>query len=144
MPVHISRTQLARLSRHAGSMARRAGHLKDKTEKAVNTLVSTAEVGAASFAFGVVQGRFGTVDVVGVPIELGTAVLLHLLGFVGVAGKAARHIHSFGDGALASYLTTLARGIGMDMKKKALGAAVSGAGRRLTEAELEELARSAR
>src|SRR5574341_967436 len=144
MPIQITRSQLANLSRRAGTMTKRAGRLKDKTEKTVNTLVSTAEVSAASFAFGVVQGRFGQIDVVGVPLELGSAVLLHLLGFIGVAGKAARHVHSFADGTLAAYLTSLARGIGMDMKKKALGAAVSGTGERLTEADLEALARAAR
>ncbi len=144
MPISISRSQLAKLSRHAGTMTKRAGRLKDKTEKAVNTLVSTAEVSATSFGFGIVRGRFGSVDIVGVPLELGAGVGLHVLSFLGVAGKAAKHLHSFADGALAAYLTTLGHTIGMDMKKKALGAAVSGTAGRLSEAALEAMARGAR
>lgn len=140
MPVHISAAHLARMRRTSESLMARGTKLRAKAEGAVTALVDAAEVGGASFAFGVIQGRYGAVDIVGVPVDLAAALGLHVLGFLGVGGKMNRHIHSFGNGALASYLSTLGRGAGLNMKSKALGTAVKGDGRKLTAAELEALA----
>ncbi len=142
MPVHISRSQLARLRHGASSLSRRVGALRGKTESAVRQAVTLAEVGITSFGFGIVHGRYGAVDVVGVPVDLGLAVLLHGAGFFGLGGKYSHHLHGFANGALASYFVGLGTGVGLEMKKKALGAAVTGAkGHRLTQAELEAMAR---
>jgi hypothetical protein len=142
MPVHISAATLARMRTQAGSLAKRAGALRDRAESSVKRLVCTAEVSAASFGFGIAKGRYGAVDVAGIPADLGTALLLHVGGFMKLAGKSSHHLHGFADGALASYLTDLGKGVGISMKQKALGAAVTGAqGHRLTEAQLAALAR---
>lgn len=142
MPVHISATHLAKLRKQSEGLMRRASGLKDKAESAVKVMVGAAEVGGASFALGIAKGRYGSIHVVGVPADLGAALVLHGLAFVKIAGKSSHHLHAFGNGALASYMTTLGQGVGMDMKKKALGAAVKGdTGHRLTEAELAALAR---
>lgn len=103
------------------NLAKRADGFKKKGEETVEKLVSAAEVSAAAFAFGAVQGKYGAVEVLGVPADLGAAVLLHLAGFVGVAGKASGHLHSFADGALASFFFTMGRGTGVNWKQKSLG-----------------------
>jgi hypothetical protein len=118
------------------------GNVREKAERSVKTMVRTAEVAAGSFGFGVAKGRYGEVGVAGIPADLGVAILLHGFGFFNVAGKSSYHLHGFADGALASYLTTLGTGVGVNMKQKALGAAVKGAeGHKLTEAQLAAMAR---
>jgi hypothetical protein len=125
-------------SKYAG-LAKRADGIKKKGEETVGHLVSAAEVSATAFAFGALQGRQGPIEVVGIPVDLGTGALLHLAGFFGLAGGASEHLHSFADGALASYFFTLGRGVGINMKSKtAVGTpAVKGD---LTDAELRQMA----
>ena len=122
-------------SRYEGLM-KRADGIRKRGESTVETLVSSAEVSASSFALGVVQGKYGPVSVVGVPLDLTVAAGLHLAGFLGLGGKASSHLHSFGDGALASFFFTLGRGTGA--KWKATGPTVSG-GERLTDEDLSAL-----
>jgi len=141
MPIQVSRAHLSRLHHSARLAMARGDRIRKRAEGAIEQGVCALEVGAASFGFGVVQGRTGGVKVVGVPLDLGAAVILHLAGFTGIAGKMADHAHSLGNGALASYLTSLGRGIGIEMRKK-LG--VSGDGQRLTDADLKALADMAR
>ncbi len=141
MPVRITRAHLRGARSRALGFARRLGAHRDKADKAVEVLVSAAEVGGASFSLGLIQGRYGGVEIVGVPLDLGAAIVLHGLAFIGVGGKLSHHLHNFGDGALATYLATLGRGAGVEMRKKALGAAVTGVdGARLTDQELAALA----
>ncbi len=143
MPIKVSKTQILRAKDRAFSLARRASAYRAKADQAVETLVGSAEVGASAFALGLVQGRYGGVEIVGVPLDLSAAIVMHGLAFVGVGGKLSGHLHSFGDGALATYLATLGRGAGVEMRRKALGAgaAVQGEeGRRFTDQELADLA----
>ena len=117
-----------KLREHYASLARRTEGLKKKGEQVVEHAISAAEVSAASFALGAIQGKMGPVKVAGVPIDLAAGVGLHALGFLGLAGKHSSHLHSFGDGALASFFFTMGRGVGMDMKAKGL----PGAGPKIT------------
>ena len=89
--------------------------LQSATKRAdvtIETIVHTAEVGSAAFVAGVVQGRTGGVEVLGVPIDLGAAAALHVLAFAGVGGKMSGHLHGFADGFLAAFLATTGRGVG--------------------------------
>lgn len=143
MPLKVSKSQIMRAKDRAFSLARRASAYRQKADQAVETLVGTAEVGASSFALGLIQGRYGGVEIVGVPLDLTAAIAFHGLAFVGVGGKLSGHLHSFGDGALATYLATLGRGAGVEMRRKALGAGASiqgEEGRRFTDKELIDLA----
>lgn len=88
-----------------------------KGEEVLQGVVYTLEVGAASFGFGLLEGRYGGVEVLGIPLNLGVGVIGHLLGYMGIGGKMAHHLHGFADGALASYLSTLGRSVGLDWKK---------------------------
>jgi hypothetical protein len=139
MAMKIGAHQLAKFKSKAESMMKRANGVKAKTEGIVNTVVHSAEVGVAAFAMGALNGRYGGVEVAGVPVDLGGALALHALGFMGVAGKSSAHVHALGDGLLASYASTLGKGVGVSWREKSLrSSSVQGA--RLSAAELRALA----
>lgn len=81
--------------------------LKEKGQEALGSVLQSAEVGGAAFAFGFMRGKMadtdGNLDVVGIPASLGASIALHGLGFLGVFGKHSEHAHNLGDGALAEY-----------------------------------------
>ncbi len=88
---------------------------KDKAEGAMATGLKIAEVGGTASAFGYVNGRWGEngeLAVVGMPVDLGTAVAMHTVAFLGGFGKYAEHGHNIGTGALAAcgYRTAAAAG----------------------------------
>lgn len=126
MALKVSKMGVARLRDYAERAHARARGLAVKSEQAVGTLVRTAEVQATAFGMGVVNGRFGGVEILGVPLDLGAGSAAHLLAFVGVGGKFSSHLHNLADGALASYMTTLGVGVGKRMAQSA-GASSAGA-----------------
>lgn len=91
---------------------------REAATRTIETVVHTTEVSSAAFVAGVVQGRYGGVELLGVPLDLGLAVALHVGAFIGLAGKASPHLHGFGDGFLAAFLTTSGRGVGQNWAKK--------------------------
>lgn len=138
MATKISAGQLAKFKSKAEGLMKRAHGVKAKTEGIVNTVVHSAEVGVAAFAMGAINGRYGGLEVAGVPADLAGALALHAIGFTGAAGKAGHHVHALGDGLLASYATTLGKGVGTSWREKSGKSKLSGA--RLTQRELRELA----
>jgi hypothetical protein len=93
-----------------------------KAEHMTKTFVRSAEVSMSAFALGLSQGRFGAIEILGVPMELAIAGGGHLLAFAGAAGAYSGHLHNVADGALGVYMATLGAKVGDDMKKKALPA----------------------
>lgn len=128
MALKIGKKELGGWKKRAIAMKTRMDRASVRTGAAVATAVHTSEVSAASFISGVLQGRYGGVEVLGVPIDLGLAALLHVGGFLGLAGKMSIHLHGFGDGFLASFLTTTGRGVGKSWKERALAAPASAQG----------------
>ena len=136
MALKVSRRDMGSWKEKALRARKRLQAASKKADRVVETMVHTAEVGAAAFVAGVVQGRTGGVEVLGVPADLGAAALLHVLAFAGVGGKMADHLHGFGDGFLAAFLATTGRGVGQTMaeketKKAASKGLTSGAGHSL-------------
>ncbi len=119
---NISKQQAADWKNRAERMIARAKSITEKSEETVGQVIRTMEVGGAAFTAGVLKGRYGTVEVAGVPADLGAAAVLHGVGFLG-GGRYKEHLHSFGDGVLASYLTTVGAGIGDRMAREAAAAA---------------------
>ena len=64
------------------------------------------EVCAGAFAAGFARGRWGKVEVGGVPVDLGAGVLLHLLALSGVSPEHGKSLHNLAEGALATYFAT--------------------------------------
>lgn len=123
----ISKQQAADWKGRAERMIARAKTITEKSEETVGQVIRTMEVGSAAFGAGLLKGRYGTVEIAGVPADLGAAAVLHGLGFVG-GGRYKEHLHSFGDGVLASYLTTVGAGIGDRMARESAAAAALPAG----------------
>ncbi len=88
---------------------------KDRAEEAMATGLKIAEIGMTTTAFGYVNGRWGEngeLAVMGMPVDLGTAVAMHTVAFLGGFGKYSEHGHNIGTGALAAcgYRTAAAMG----------------------------------
>jgi len=103
--------QLERLKARANSM-------KEKATETMGQVLQTAEIGGTAFVFGYLRGRMGDDNgdlvVAGVPVGLGTGILLHLAGFAGLFGKHDEHAHNLGDGAVSEYLAVLAMRMGAE------------------------------
>ena len=118
MALKLSKSNLSGWKGKALRAQSRMRNISAKADETVERLVHTAEVSSAAFISGVVQGRTGGVEIVGVPLDMGLAAGLHVLAFAGVGGKMSGHLHGFGDGFLAAFLATTGRGIGVAMAAK--------------------------
>lgn len=118
-PVKVTEERIKQALEMKDRFKAQVDNLRERSQEAIGQVVQTLEVGIVSFGFGFARGRWGGVDVVGVPADLGAGILAHLGGYMGFGGKNAEHLHNLGDGALASYLNTLGAGIGVDMANKA-------------------------
>lgn len=121
MALKVSKADLSKGYQRAESLKNRLANVRKRTEKIAERAVHSTEVATAAFAAGVIQGKTGGIEIVGVPLELGLGLGLNLAGYMGLGGKASNHLQGFGDGFLAAYLTTLGRGVGMKWKEKAGG-----------------------
>jgi hypothetical protein len=100
--------------------------LKNKHEKAIQKADDVIEQGidatlvsATAFGLGIWQTRAEHQRLLGVPVDLAVGLAAHAAGFMGFGGKAAPHLHSVGNGALAAHFHTVGRGVGKDMRTKA-------------------------
>lgn len=142
MAIKIGANQLARIRNAMTKAQTRTAAIAKKGESTVNTIVRTAEVSGAAFALGLAQGKYGVVEVAGVPADLAAGAALHLAAFFGIAGKSGKHLHALADGAMASYFVNLGKGTGIAWKDKAAKTALQGTpGAKLSPKELEELAK---
>jgi hypothetical protein len=110
----------------------------------IMTVVESVESGASASTHGFIDGYFGGVSVVGVPLGFITGSALHLFGALGLAPE---HMHALGNGAFAAPIAEMSRQWGEDMAKGAPAGAASGrrlfagaGAQRLSLAELQALA----
>jgi len=78
-------------------------------------VVRTSEVALSSFTFGLIQGRFkdkGGAVLLGLPVDLLAGAAFHIIGILPWVRGYAHHLHSLGDGALASFFTTTGYRVG--------------------------------
>lgn len=139
--VTISKAEGKQAVKRLESFKARLANIRKSAEKSTEKMLRTAETGGAAFTMGVIQGKTGGVEIVGVPVDLGLGIALNVLGYFGAAGKMSDHLNNVGDGCLAAYLTTVGRGVGQNWEqKKGLGEKSSGMS--LTPEELAQVARS--
>jgi len=151
MALSLSRSYLSSLAGRYHNLRSRHERVIERGEKVVAQVGKTLEIGGSAFAFGVLQGKTGGVEVLGVPLDLGLGVLGHLAAFTLVSGRNAHHFHNIADGALACFAATQGRGFGIQWKSTGKlfghGGAVrggleSGHGMSVEDSELANLARS--
>lgn len=110
--MNVSLKQLEQMQKGIASARKRVATIKDEAERAVGFFVSAGEVSLTSFGLGVVNGRYENPELVGVPLDLGTGLVFHAIGYAGIAEE---HMHSFGNGGLGSYFSGLGMGVGNKM-----------------------------
>lgn len=118
-PMKITKADASRAMDRLASVKNRIAKVQREAEERVEQVVRTFEVAGTAFGIGVMQGRTGGIEVVGIPLELGGGLLLEVLGHLDFAGKMSGHLINVGDGALAAYATTLGRGVGQEWSDKA-------------------------
>ncbi len=91
--------------------------LRKAAEEKMGVALEALEVSAAAFGLGVLRGRYGTVEVVGLPADLLAAIGLHVFGFA-AGGKYEEHWHHLANGAMGAWLNTLGAGVGAKMLQK--------------------------
>lgn len=111
----ISKADIMKMQKRITSLQSRAKNALAEAEGVMEGVVTSMEVGGAAFGLGVLQGRYPDADVWGIPPDLTAALLMHGIALAGAGGEMKKHFQAFGDGALASYLTTIGRGIGRGM-----------------------------
>jgi hypothetical protein len=116
--VTISKAEGRQAVKRLESFKARLANIRKSAERSTEKMLRTAETGGAAFTMGVIQGKTGGVEIVGVPIDLGLGLTLNVLGYFGAAGKMSDHLNNVGDGCLAAYLTTVGRGVGQNWGQK--------------------------
>lgn len=138
--LQLSKNDVQALVKRAESLQKRVEKVKEKADTVVETGVRSAIVAGTAFACGVAQGKFGGIEVLGVPGELLLGVGGHLAGFMGLGGSKTNGVlHSVADGALAAWAATMGRGVGDSWGGKIAG---STSGDSLTEDEMERIAKA--
>jgi len=111
MAMQLSKQDVQKIAKRATSLQSKAKNAMDKAEGVIGTAVRTVEVTASAFGFGLLQGRYGGIEVMGVPIDLGAGLAGHAAAFV-MDGDMSPHLHAFADGALATFSATMGASAG--------------------------------
>ncbi len=119
--IQLSNKELKTAGTRLASMQNRIKKIKESTEKTVEKVIRTGEVTAGAFGVGVMNGKTGGVELMGVPVELGAGLALNVLSYMGAAGKASDHLGNVGDGFLAGYAALEGFNIGNEWKSKSEG-----------------------
>lgn len=97
--------------------------IREHAEEAIGQGIQIAEVSGTAFGFGYANARWGgekgQVEILGLPADLGVAVALHGVAFMGGLGRYAEHGHNVGTGALASYSYRMGTHFGAEAGKLA-------------------------
>jgi hypothetical protein len=110
----LSMSQLGEIEQKYTNAKKSVQRAREEARDTVMAVVRSVEVGGTAFSFGIINGRWGRPELLGIPVDLGGSLALHGLGFI-MDKEIAGHLHNLGDGAMASYLTSLGTGIGAKM-----------------------------
>jgi hypothetical protein len=130
MALQISKRQLADAQSRYESLKARLSNVRKEAEKATEKFVGTLEVTGAAFTMGMIQGRTGGIEIIGMPLELIAGGLLNVGSYLGVAGKHSDHLGNLGDGCLAAYAVTVGKGVGETWKERAENPQIEASGTR--------------
>jgi hypothetical protein len=84
--------------RNKSALQKFKAHAEEQSMK----LIETGEILTSAFAFGLIDGRWGGIEFLGMPLPL-------------IGGIASDHMHALGNGAGAAYFNGLGQGLGAKM-----------------------------
>lgn len=126
----VSRKEFEEMKKDLGSAYRRLGNIKEEMKESLGYVRQTMEIGLTAFAVSWALAKWGgaecSVTLVGVPVELGGALVLKGIAFSGLLDGYAGDAHNIGDGLLSVYLTK--KGLQMGSKSAGRGGNISVAG----------------
>jgi hypothetical protein len=114
--VKVSAGTLTKYRAIAEKMQNRIAKAREHGEKIVETATRTAVVAGTALSLGVLQGKTGGVEILGMPLDLLVGAGAHVAGFLKLGGKSSVHLHHVGDGAIALYAGTMGRAVGANWK----------------------------
>lgn len=121
--MQISMRQIEGLEAKAKSAQARIKRVQEEAHGIMMAVVGAVETFATAFSFGVINGRWGGPEFLGVPVDLLSGILLHGLAFLLPAGS--EHVHNLANGAMGCYFATLGTGVGRKMAQEAQQAAAA-------------------
>jgi hypothetical protein len=92
---------------------------REKAGEVTEAVLTLAETGGASFAFGFYEGSIADptkFEFFGVPAPLLTGIAAHVFALIGVGKGMEPHIRAIGNGALAAHLNGIGRQMGTKRK----------------------------
>lgn len=113
--MNVSLKALEDMKRQLDSAKARVARVKEEASEAVEIVVSAAEVSGTAFGLGIVNGRWGSPEVLGVPVDAGVGIVAHVFAFMDIAPN---HLHNVGNGGLGSYFSALGVGVGQKMARE--------------------------
>lgn len=117
--IQVSRAHLARLSSSISHHKNRLAKVSQKAERAFDVALNTGIILGTQSGLGFVHGRWGAVEVAGVPLELAGGLALSGAALFGFGGKHHDKVGSAGGALLGIYGYNQAKGAGMKMKAAA-------------------------
>ena len=114
--MNVSLKAVEEMKRQLDNARNRVAKVKAEANEAVEIVVSAAEVSGTAFGLGIVNGRWGSPELVGVPVDAGVGIAAHVLAFMDIAPA---HLHNVGNGGLGSYFSALGVGVGQKMAREA-------------------------
>lgn len=118
MATKITKGKVEKLQRAYKSAVSRAKRMKEQSESIAGQIQGAALVTGSAFAIGYAQHRFRDdegnpgVEVLGIPMDLGIGLGLHLGSIFGIFGNYQESANHVANGALAAYATTMGAGMG--------------------------------
>ena len=119
----FNKMSIAKAREYVERAKEKMAKVREHAEEAIGQGIQVAEVSGTAFAFGYANARWGgdkgQVEVFGLPADLGTAVALHGVAFMGGLGRYSEHGHNVGTGALASYAYRMGTHFGAEAARHA-------------------------
>ncbi len=122
--MQLTNTEYEELQRKVSNANKRVKSTKDEMEAVVMKGVGALEAGGASFGLGVINGRYGNPEVLGVPVDVATAMLA---GTLSIAGIASEHTYLVMVGSACSFASGMGVGVGQRMARATATAAAAAA-----------------
>lgn len=108
MATEVTRREAEELKKSLTSAYRNLSNIKNEMKESLAYARQTMEVGLTSFAVSWALAKWGgpacEVTLIGVPVELGGALVLKAVAFSGLLDGYAGDAHNIGDGMLGVYL----------------------------------------